>query len=48
LAHYYLAWIYYKKKDYPTAIEYCDQAGKLGVVVDPVFLEALKPYRSKS
>jgi tetratricopeptide (TPR) repeat protein len=44
-AHYYLAWIDYKKKDYKSAIQHCDLAGKLGLVVDPAFLEALKPYR---
>jgi hypothetical protein len=37
--------IYYEKQEFKLAIEHCDQAGKLGIVVDPKFLERLKPYR---
>ena len=44
-AHYALAVIYYEKKEFKLAIDHCDQAGKLGIVVDPKFLEQLKPYR---
>ncbi len=46
-AHYNLAVIYYERKNYPLAIQHCDQAGKLGIVVDPKFLELLKPHRSE-
>ena len=46
-AHYNLALIYYERKNYPLAIQHCDQAGKLGIVVDPKFLELLKPHRSE-
>jgi tetratricopeptide (TPR) repeat protein len=44
-AHYSLAVSYYEKQEYEKAIEHCDQAGKLGILVDPKFLERLKPYR---
>jgi tetratricopeptide (TPR) repeat protein len=44
-AHYALAIIYYEKKEFKSAVEEADQAGKLGIVVDPKFLEQLKPYR---
>ena len=44
-AHYSLAVSYYEKQEYKLAIEHCDRAGKLGIVVDPKFLERLKPYR---
>jgi len=44
-AHYNLALIYYEKQEFKLAIQHFDQAGKLGVVVDPKFLERLKPYR---
>ena len=44
-AHYALAVIYYEKKEFKSAIDHCDQAGKLGIVVDPKLLEKLKPYR---
>jgi tetratricopeptide (TPR) repeat protein len=46
-AHYNLALIYYERKNYPLAIQHCDQAGKLGIVVDPKFLELLKPHRAE-
>jgi len=44
-AHYALAAIYYEKKEFKLAIEHFDQAGKLGMVIDPKLLERLKPYR---
>jgi tetratricopeptide (TPR) repeat protein len=44
-AHYHLAFLYYEKGEFKLAIEHCDQAGKLGIVVDPKLLERLKPYR---
>ena len=44
-AHYSLAVSYYEKQEYKLAIEHCDQAGKLGILVDPKFLERLKPHR---
>jgi hypothetical protein len=37
--------IYYEKEEFKPAIEHFDQAGKLGMVVDPKLLERLKPYR---
>jgi Tfp pilus assembly protein PilF len=43
--HYHLAFIYFERGEFKLAIEHCDLAGKLGVVVDPKFLEKLKPYR---
>jgi len=44
-AHYSLAAIYYGKEEFKLALEHCDQAGKLGIPVDPKFLDRLKPYR---
>jgi tetratricopeptide (TPR) repeat protein len=44
-AHYALAGVYYEKQEFRLAIEHCNEAGKLGIVVDPRFLEQLKPYR---
>jgi tetratricopeptide (TPR) repeat protein len=44
-AHYSLAVMYYEKQEFKLAIEHCDQARKLGIPVDPKFLERLKPYR---
>jgi superkiller protein 3 len=44
-AHYALAVIYYEKQEFKLAIEHFDQAGKLGMVVDPKLLERLKMYR---
>jgi len=44
-AHYALAVSYYEKNEFKLAIQHADQAGKLGVVVDPKFLDRLKPYR---
>jgi hypothetical protein len=44
-AHYALAGAYYEKQEFKLAIEHCDEAGKLGIVADPKFLEQLKPYR---
>ena len=44
-AHYSLAVMYYEKQEFKSAIEQCDQAGKLGVPVDPKLLDRLKPYR---
>ncbi|MGZ3525831.1 MAG: tetratricopeptide repeat protein, partial [Thermodesulfobacteriota bacterium] len=44
-AHYSLAVSYYEKQEYEKAIEHCDQAGKLGILVDPKFLERLKYHR---
>jgi tetratricopeptide (TPR) repeat protein len=44
-AHYALAVIYYEKQEFKQAIEHFDQAGKLGMVVDPKLLEQLKMYR---
>jgi tetratricopeptide (TPR) repeat protein len=44
-AHYNLAVLSFEKKEYPQAVQHCDQALKFGVIVDPKFLEKLKPYR---
>jgi superkiller protein 3 len=44
-AHYALAAMYYEKQEFKLAIEHCDQAAKLGILIDPKFLEQLKPYR---
>jgi superkiller protein 3 len=44
-AHYSLAVIYYEKEEFKLAVDHCDQAAKLGILVDPKFLERLKPYR---
>jgi superkiller protein 3 len=44
-AHYALAVIYYEKSEFKSAIEHFDQAGKLGIVIDPKLLEKLKMYR---
>ena len=44
-AHYSLAALYYEKQEFKLAVEHCDQAAKLGIAVDPKFLERLKPYR---
>jgi superkiller protein 3 len=44
-AHYSLAVAYYEKKEFKLAIGHCDQAAKSGILVDPKFLERLKPYR---
>ena len=44
-AHYSLAALYYEKKEFKLAVEHCDQAGKLGISIDPKFLDRLKPYR---
>jgi len=44
-AHYALAVIYYEKEEFKSAIEHIDQAGKLGMVLDPKLLERLKSYR---
>jgi hypothetical protein len=43
-AHYSLA-VAIMKQEFKLAIEHCDEAGKLGISVDPTFLERLKPYR---
>jgi tetratricopeptide (TPR) repeat protein len=45
MAHNNLAIAYYREKDYPNAIKYCDSAIEIGYKVDPKFLEALAPYR---
>ncbi|RPJ05693.1 MAG: hypothetical protein EHM36_07965, partial [Deltaproteobacteria bacterium] len=42
---YNLAVLYFEKKEYPRAVQHCDQALKFGVLVDPKFLEKLKPHR---
>ena len=44
-AHYSLAVMYYEKQESKLAVEHCDQAVKLGMPVDPKFLDRLKPYR---
>jgi len=44
-AHYCLAVMYYEKQEFKLAVEHCDQAWKLGIPVDPKFLDRLKPYR---
>ena len=44
-AHYSLAALYYEKKEFKLAVEHCDQAEKLGISIDPKFLDRLKPYR---
>jgi tetratricopeptide (TPR) repeat protein len=44
-AHYSLAAMYYEKQEFKLAVEHCDQAVKLGIPVDPKFLDRLKPYR---
>ena len=44
-AHYHLALIYFEKGEFQLAIGHVDQAGKLGISVDPKFLESLRPYR---
>jgi tetratricopeptide (TPR) repeat protein len=43
--HYNLAIIYYEKQEFKLSAQYADQAGRLGIVVDPKLLERLKPYR---
>ena len=43
-AHNNLSIFYFYQKQYKLAIEYCDKAKALGFV-NPVFVEALKPYR---
>ncbi len=42
-----LAIVYYIKREYVLAIEYCDKAIELGCRVHPQFLEDLRPYREK-
>ncbi len=44
-AHYSLAALYYEKQEFKLAVEHCDQAEKLGILIDPKFQERLKPYR---
>jgi hypothetical protein len=40
-----LAVLYFEKKEYPQAVQHCEQALKFGVIVDSHFLNRLKPYR---
>jgi len=46
--HNNLAVAYYRRKEYRLAIEHCDTALRLGVKVNPDFLNALEPYRKRS
>jgi hypothetical protein len=43
--HYNLAIIYYEKQEFKLSAQHADQAGRLGIVVDPKLLERLKPHR---
>jgi hypothetical protein len=43
--HYNLAIIYYEKQEFKLSAQHADQAGRLGIVVNPKLLERLKPYR---
>ena len=45
-AHERLATLYYYKKEYAFAIEYCDKAAELGIMNYPL-LKYLKPYREQ-
>lgn len=42
-----LAIFYYEEGQYDLAIEYCDQAARLGLNAGAKFLERLKPYRKR-
>ena len=46
-AHNNLGAGYYYKGEYGLAIEHCDMAIRLGCIVRPELLKALKPYREK-
>ncbi len=43
-AHYGLAVCYFEKGEFKLAILHAEEAGKLGIIVDPKLLERLKPY----
>ena len=44
-AYYNLSLAYFLEKQYDLALEYCDQARRLGLEVQPGFLRDLQPYR---
>lgn len=46
--YYILAEVYYFKKEYASALKYCDKSVQLGYEANPSFLKVLEPYRKKT